>query len=154
MAFKDEEHEMFMEWACGDKNAVAFLHRLFEASQIADDFTDDDAVNKPETMSRLLHLLLVTIPTNPFYIANQAWLLPVMVTGLQQWCASNEWAESEDENVQMFGYVYRESLEQVIGIVALLCGGDEHARSVVSDVNKFYHSKYKEDFKNWSKENG
>ena len=148
MSFSAEEEVQYRQWCCGDETAVDMLRIIGEASRIADDFVDGDT-QSPDDMAALLHLLLVALPSNQFYRQHQMWLLPVMVAGLQQWNASNDWAVSSDENVQMFGYVYREAMEQIISVVAMLCGGDAHGRQVAKEVNDFYHQRHGETFKEW-----
>lgn len=139
-----EELDQLNRWCKNDRNAVVFLRSIAEASQIADDYADGDAVGSEE-MTRLLHLCLVEIPTNQFYITNQNWLTPIMFSSMHLWNASNEWKNE-------FGYVYRECLEQIIHVVALICGGQKHALNVTKEVNKFYHQDHGEKYQEWLKE--
>jgi DNA-binding FadR family transcriptional regulator len=145
MPFSDrEEIAKLDEWLCGDVDAIALLKALADISQIADDYADGDAEGSDE-MTRLLHLTLCVVPLNPFFQQNANWLVPVMSSSMHLWNASNEW-DSE------FGFVYRESLEQLIHVAAMLIGGQEHAASVAKDVNKFYHQDHGEEYADWLKE--
>lgn len=146
MPFSDkEEIQKLNEWCLGNSDAVFLLKSLAEVSQIADDYADGDAEG-PEKITRLLHLTLITIPTNPFFIKYSHWLLPVMASSMHLWNASNDWKNE-------YGFVYREALEQVITIVALLVGGQEHAANVTKDVNNFYHQIHGEKLEDWIMEN-
>jgi DNA-binding FadR family transcriptional regulator len=145
MPFSDsEEAEKLHEWTLVDKDAVVLLQNLAEISQIADDYADGDA-DGPEKITRLLHLSLVAIPTNPFFMKHGQWLVPVMSSSMHLWNASNDWRNE-------YGFVYREALEQIIHVVALLTGGQEHAAQVAKDVNKFYHQIHGERIEDWMKE--
>jgi len=140
----EEEAEKLFGWCLGDKDAVVLLQTLAEISQIADDYADGDAEGS-EKITRLLHLSLVSLPTNPFYLNHGKWLLPVMSSSMHLWNASNEWQNE-------YGFVYREALEQIIHVVALLIGGQEHAAQVAKDVNNFYHQEHGEGIEDWMKE--
>ena len=139
-----DELEQLHKWCKNDTDAVVFLKAISEVSQIADDYADGD-VTGSEDMTRMLHLCLVSIPTNKFFVTNQQWLTPIMFSSMHLWNASNEWKNE-------FGYVYRESLEQIIHVVALLVGGQKHALEVAKEVNKFYHQDYGEKYQDWLKE--
>ena len=141
----DEEAAKLFDWCLGDKDAVLLLQNLAEISQIADDYADKD-VEGSEKITRLLHLSLVSLPTNPFFIKNLMWLVPVMSSSMHLWNASNDWKNH-------YGFVYREALEQIIHVVALLIGGQDHAAQVAKDVNEFYHQIHGEKYEDWMKEN-
>ena len=49
----------------------------------------------------------------------------------------------------MFGYVYREAMEQIVPVVSEMCGGD--AIKVAKEINEFYHQRHGETFKDWKK---
>tara|TARA_Y100000593_G_C4247810_1_gene305600 strand:+ start:221 stop:667 length:447 start_codon:yes stop_codon:yes gene_type:complete len=140
----EEEHQIYLKWCNNDEQAVKFLHDISEISQIADDFVDGD-VSDSESMTRLLHLSLVSIPTNPFFLCHANWLVPIMSSSMLLWNASNGWKNE-------FGFVYREALEQIVGIVAGIVGGHEHAIQVTKELNEFYHQTHGEGYDNWLKE--
>jgi len=140
----DEEAAKLYEWCLNDKDAVVLLQILAEISQISDDYADGDEEGS-EKITRLLHLSLVSLPTNPFYLTHGKWLLPVMSSSMHLWNASNDWKNE-------YGFVYREALEQIIHVVALLIGGQKHAAQVAKDVNNFYHQTHGENIEDWMKE--
>ena len=140
----EEEHQLYVKWCKGEMQAVKFLHDISEISQIADDFVDGD-VSDSESMTRLLHLSLVELPKNLFFIRYSNWLVPVMSSSMMLWNASNNWKNE-------FGFVYREALEQIVGIVAQICGGHEHAVQVTKELTEFYHQTHGENYDNWLEE--
>jgi len=147
-----EEYDKILEWCLGNKDATDFLVQIFEISQIADDFVDRDVpleqINSAK-MLQMLHLCMVDIPTNPFYLQYQRWLVPLMSTSLIIWEATETWGKSKNIDTKMFAYVFREITEQIIIMVANLIGGIEHSRKVARDVHDFYHIKDKESFIDW-----
>jgi len=136
-----EEMAKLDEWCQGNVDAMSLLRSLAEISQIADDYADGDTSGSDD-MTRMLHLALVAVPTNPFFQAHQSWLVPVMSSSMHLWNASNDWHNE-------FGFVYREALEQIIHVVAMLVGGQDHAAWVAKDVNDFYHKQHGEPFEEW-----
>lgn len=142
----EEEEDLLLSWCENNAAAAEMLKTLASISQAADDFVDGDT-RSSDRMSMMLKMCLIDLPANEFYRAHHAVLAPVMLVAISQWNASNEWAESSNEDIQMFAYVYREALEQIIPVVAQLCGGD--ALEVAKDVNDFYHLENGESFKEW-----
>lgn len=152
-----EECDKLLEWCLGDRHAADFLARVFEVSQIADDFVDRDVpadwINGAR-MLRLLHLCLVDIPANPFYIRHSTWFTPLLSTCCMIWEATEDWRQSEEPDTRMFAYTYREIGEQIVFMAARLIGGLDHARAVIRDVHAFYHVHRAEAFDKWEKEQG
>ena len=143
-----EEELQLLAWSNGNSDAVAMLKMLASISQAADDFVDGDT-RSSDRMSAMLKMCLIDLPGNEFYRQHHSILAPIMLVAIAQWNASNEWAHSQSEDIQMFGYVYREALEQIIPVVAQICGGD--ALEVAKEVNEFYHQQNAETFKEWRK---
>ena len=114
---------IFGKAVCSDRAAIAFLHALFRAADVADDLHDRD---KPANVGELLHGLTV-LNVYPFFRANADALTALMVTGALSWDVSNE---LPDEAERAF---YAAQLEQVLFYVALLCGGYEHAKSIMRE---------------------
>ncbi len=155
MAFsKKEEYEQLLVWCRGNEAAADFLEKGFAVTQIADDFVDRDVPQcriDSDHMLRLLHLCLVEIPSNPFYMAHRAWFAPLFSTSFLMWEATESWKTSEVADSRKFAYTWREICEQLIFMTAWLVGGLQHARAVVRSVHEFYHVTYQdnEDFYRW-----
>lgn len=132
------EIDKYLEWCKGNEAAVGLISMLGQVSQIADDFVDRDKPRNGEDMTTLLSLCLVEIPENPFYQAYSSWLRPIFTASLAQWNASNAWAKGTEQE-KVYGFVYRETLEIVIPLVASLIGGRDHGLEVAKEVNSFYH---------------
>lgn len=153
MSFTTEELQKIGVWCKGDPDAISFVMKIFEVSQIADDFVDCDApMELSKAMARLLHLALVEIPSNPFYVKYKNWFLPLFSTTILLWDATNDWAKSPNTSSRMFAWSYREIGEQIIIKTACITGGFEFARHVARDIHDFYHVKDEEKFEDWEAE--
>lgn len=127
----------------GSQAATDFIMKIAEASQIADDFVDDEIQNKQEMMARLLSIAFFEIPQNPFFQANINHLSPLFATSIQIWSHSDDWGKQD--KLKEFGFVYREHLEQIIVMAAYLMGGWKHARWVTNDMVDFYRNNEDQD---------
>jgi len=130
------EVEKFDKWCMGNVDAVNFLVTLFEISQIADDLADKDIEANPQNVTRLMHKAMVELPLNNFYRQYSHLLLPIFSTSLTIWGNTDRWGK---EGGEVYGFVYREVLEQVITMVAFIVGGWEHSNLVTNEVSVYYH---------------
>lgn len=146
----EEELAHLQVWFLGNQSAVDLVKMIGEVSQIADDFADGDIgeVDATAAMVRFLHLTMVEIPENTFYIRWSVKLLPLFITSPVLWGASDVWQKSDSKITNIFGYVYREVAEQVITMVAYLIGGTEHSRKVTEQFHDFYHDE-QESLEQW-----
>lgn len=152
--FTRREQEAFLRWSCGNKHAAALMDNLAYISQIADDFADGDVPveQRSERMHQLLLNALVRVPENPFFQAYREWLVPVMGSAIHYWEASNSWARSERRETRMYAFVYRDCLQQVLTIIAGLCGGADHARQVTLEMHEFWQVGHGQAFEEWEAE--
>lgn len=146
------EKEKLLAWCLGNQSAADMLWMLAEVSQIADDFVDGDT-NESERMIAMLHMAMIELPLNRFYQVNFTWIAPMLINAMLHWDLSNELKESNLETSRHFGYVLRESLEQIIVLVADIIGGVSHGRLVARDVHRYFHvDSPQETLKEWSGE--
>ena len=138
----EEEYLKVEEWCLGNKDAARLLMDIYEVTQIADDFVDRDVpLSEIDSgkMLRLLHLAMVDIPTNSFYLQYSQWLIPLMSSSLLIWDATETWKKSKEIETRMFAYTYREICEQFNFVVANILGGLPHAKKVIQETHEFYH---------------
>jgi hypothetical protein len=154
------EAEMHLRWAKGDKDAAFLMDCFGWATQIADDLTDADTENvstlkkRSLAMSHLLYILLIRIPGNPFFRANEmhfASLFPVLIS---QWDASNEWGTARKLETRMFSYVTRAVCGRLLEQVAYVVGGLDWMAQVTRELHDYYYgeSGRVESFADWEKE--
>ena len=132
------EIEHITKWVNGDIQAASMLTLIFEASQVADDIVDGDAKDLHEAMARLLSISFVELPSNPFFEKHKIQFIPLFATSIQIWSLTDKWGKSDNEEQQLFGFIYREILEQCVVMAAYITGGQKHARIVADEMNDFY----------------
>ena len=136
--------------ANGDKSAALFLEILGRVIRIADDLVDEEPKDFSTTMADILYTSAVELQLNDFFSAHKNTLMPAIGSDILMWDASNEWKKSDIEFKQMFGYVNREAINVYL-IVAMICGGYEHAKTVLRKIGDHTVSKG-ETFKEWLSE--
>ena len=147
-----DEKEKFNEWAMGNSEAAGCLFCIFKASQEIDDIYD----NENGSVLNVTMLLLLALGENDFFHAHRDQLFGIMTSSLIMWSASNKFAQNASETTRIYGFVYREVLEQIIPYVSMLCGATvAQATEIAVDVHSYYHQEMKQDtFAEWSKEQG
>jgi hypothetical protein len=154
---EQSETDMAMRWAMGDRDAAALMGNLGSGSQIADDFVDGEVAleNASEKMTDLLTRAVTGLAGNPFYVKHRERLEPVILAGLLNWDLSNGLVKSKNSDSRVFAYALRESLEQIVGAVALIVGGISWARRAIRECHEFYHGERNgENFEKWVVQNG
>jgi len=147
----NKEYEKFLGWTNGNRDAAVFLYEIFKISQIIDDVVDQD--EPPEMIVPAISKLISLMGFNQFYKQNAIALSGIMISSLTMWAATNTLAKSSRPLTQMYGFVYREVLEQIIPFVAMLCGVDEiRCIEIALEVNKLYHTDDQESFAEWQQE--
>lgn len=121
--------------------AAHFLVRLQTASQIADDFVDGDVRwwNRPDAMREMLEILLLEIPHDPFYLANQKSLEEVIAQCISVWTLSNGIVLDTTPESRMWCYIQREAFQMVVWRVAVIVGGLDHGRNVLLEMQQILH---------------
>lgn len=157
---KPPEGEIYLRWTKGNQNAVRLISALALVSQIADDFVDADNprktggfLDRSVYMSDMLHAIFCDVLVNPFFEQNRAILVPLVVSSIAYWEASNDWTISHVKDDRMFAFVHREALERVVTMIALLVGGVAHQRQVLREMHEYYHGVGKvQSFDEWDNE--
>lgn len=142
-----DEINKLLEWCKGDQSAAQFLMSMGIISQLADDIADGDVDSSPQNIAKLLHMVMVELPSNPFYLKNTNAFIPLFSTSLHFWSNSDAWGKTDKAE---YGYVYREILEQVVTMTATILGGWEHANKVTNEIVHFYHQG--KSFDEWKQE--
>lgn len=143
----EDEYLQFLGWCAQDKDAADFLVCLFRASHAIDDIADGEG-DMLALLIRLTNDAMIGMPMNKFFQRHMAVLQPVMLCSLMNWYVSAKW-EKKSLDHKRFAFVLRESLDQIIYLVAYLCGGVDHAMAIAENMMEFYHIKHGEDFDAW-----
>ncbi|RDE25126.1 hypothetical protein DV711_06100 [Motiliproteus coralliicola] len=146
--------EKYLSWANNDSAAAQFLSHFFEVMQGMDDFADNDQftgeVGERERLAaRMIGVMLIEIPENPFYRANEGALRPVFAVLLHQWSLANKLARSNRQQDLVFAYVLRTISIQIATVVAHLTGGFDHANRVTEEAYATFYETDPETLESW-----
>ena len=134
----DEKAKKIIELAAGgDANAAQYLWMLARITRVLDDVFDNDQVITREEHLEVLEYLFVRLPTNPFFIRHQDVLLSQHLSMFNAWMAANV-AEKGDDTDQIYAHVWRDTLHEVIPIVALLTQGYDAMPPISQEIRKLF----------------
>lgn len=120
---------MLNELLCGDKNAADFYLQVARWSHTYDDLVDGDKVLTAEHLHTFVWRMLFGIPLNPFFVAHQDTLRPLLMTGILNWIAANEMEQSKKTEELRVSHIIRYSVGDILLASMVLTGGVEHARA-------------------------
>lgn len=145
---------LHLRWANGNKDAAAVIGTIGWACQRADDLVDDPRMgDKPGSMLELLVALGGILQENQFYKSYKKHIDPIVMSSTLYWDLSNVLVNGSEYD-RKYAYVFREAVEQVIGVVALLTGGVEHARRSVLESHAWHHVLHGDPFVAFNQECG
>lgn len=121
--------------------AAEFLVLLQTASQLADDFVDDDLHPRwrADAMREMLEILLLRVPEHPFYVEHKVTLKEAIAQCISVWSLSNALLVDTTTESRLWCYVQREAFSLVVWRVAVIVGGLEHGRLVLSEIQQMLH---------------
>ena len=126
--------------------AVDWLLDLWQVIQVFDDAHDGDPVGD---VMPALWASLVSMPSNPFYVANAAVLQGAVANAILKWHAANEAEDAGEADERSF--VWRAAYYDVVLLVVLLCYGQTEALRLAPVVMLMYgepFAAYREEFPN------
>lgn len=151
----EETTQQYCErWCKNDREAVLYLRRFMNLAHLADDFIDEEIkgglTERSRAMTELLSICLVEIPANPFYLKHELVFRPIIANILLQYHAANTWQNRESEWC-LWSYIWRCGIEQMVGMVAMVCGGRAHAHQALEEYRTLWFSEG-ETFQTWREE--
>ena len=126
--------------------ATDWLLDLWRVIQVFDDIHDGDPVG--DAMPALW-ASLVSMPGNPFYVANAAALQAAVATAILKWHAANEAEDAGQADERSF--VWRAAYYDVVLLAVLLCHGQAEALRLAPTIMLMYgepFAAYREEFPN------
>ena len=118
--------------AAGENYAARdYLWKLACVSRTVDDIYDQDQELTRERLLRVVEYLFVEMPYNPFFQQYRDTLESEHVSMYNAWMAANHWADG-DETDQIYSHVWRDSIHEVVPIVALLTQGQDKMDSNIT----------------------
>lgn len=132
------DYESRVRQACGliaghDAAAMGYLQAICYAARLMDDAVDAD--HGPVEYHRLFHVLLVEVPANPFFQAHREALIAMHSATINAWQDADAWLTTQDIRRQ-HALVFRDYLTELGLLVAYLCGGYDHRRTVSLQVRE------------------
>lgn len=116
--------------ANGNKNAERYLRDIAFIARKIDDLYDKDTEVGQEEIERLFYLLLIDLPTNPFYLANFQALITQHIVIYNAWMDANSWEHEEDLSKLRASMIMRDYVGEIIPLVAFLTGGSKSMREI------------------------
>jgi len=116
-------------------DCVAWLMDLWFVTQTLDDVVDGDDVSRA-TLDRLIWHALVEMPGNVWFAANRAVLLPVLMTAILKWQASDQ--AERDGKADERSFVWRAAYYDVVMAAVLIVHGPKSATGVAHHVMHLY----------------
>jgi hypothetical protein len=114
---------------------VEWLLDVWRMIQMLDDVADGDAVSRDD-LNAAIWASLVTMPANPFYLANAAALQSGLASLVLKWQASDD-AEREGK-ADARSFVWRAGYYDLVLLVVLLTKGHADAMSQAKTVMHLY----------------
>lgn len=113
----------------GHPVAAAYLDAIAQSARIADDLIDGDQAVSPKQVQRMVGALLIEIPANPFFRAHYDVLWAAHSIAWNAYLDANE-LESGTVTDQLYAHVLRDTINELLPLVAYLCGGPKRQRAV------------------------
>ena len=130
----------FLRLTNNNEPAWEFVERFANWAHQVDDLIDGD---KPVSDAELIEMQLgwmMTLSANPFYLKNQAFLLPIIIMSCNTWLDSNKWEKSVQPVKRCHSDVLKSQYHEVIFACVYLCGGWQSLREFTS-----LHREYQKD---------
>lgn len=118
--------------------ASAWLLDVWQMIQTLDDVADGDKVKRPD-LNAAIWASLVTMPANPFYLANAAALQIGLAMLVLKWQASDDAERAGEADAR--SYVWRAGYYDLILLVVLLTKGHATAMKDAMTVMHLYGEK-------------
>jgi hypothetical protein len=128
-----------LEWFGGNQSAVDFLVALSSIAELWDDLVDKDKQPSRKETDAVFWNALVTLPTNEFFNANKAFLMPLVIQSINAWQDSVE-LENGNTNDRAYALTLRIISLQIAPMIVLLLRGQEAMRDVSTDMWRYFTS--------------
>lgn len=140
MRFDNSIKEDFLRLANNNEQAWSFVELFANWSHQIDDLIDQDKTISDEEVVEMQLAWMAALSTNPFYLANQSFLMPLLILSSNTWLDSNKWGKSEDPVQRCHSDVLKSQYHEVIFACVYLCGGWKSLREFTA-----LHREYQKD---------
>ena|SRR3990167_1136206 len=130
-AAMSKDVDAIIPMACnGNKLAERYLHDIAWANRVIDDIYDEDVPVSKNDKENLFKIILLDIPTNPFYLQNFHILIAQHAVIYNAWMDANRWEKDEAETKRICAHFIKEYVCELIPLVAFLTGGTMLMRKI------------------------
>ena len=133
------------EWV-KEPSAIQWLLDLWDAYEVVDDLIDKDKPVSDEDIFRMLWRFSIDLPSNPFFLANHATLLPIVHMGIGCWIDSVKLEREGSDRSLRFSYVMRAAYIQTLNIAITLVRGREAMEACSMEIVEFFGSESWEEY--------
>jgi len=137
VTYDEKVHEAIRLSSNGNTDAWNYLSIISRVARIIDDLVDKPNEVDVDSKYKLAQLLLVDLPSNPFFHVHKTTLLPLHLTSLNAWIDSNDWME-KDTTRKNYALVIRDQLTELVLLVAYLTGGNEYMRKISLQIRELF----------------
>jgi len=128
--------KMYLRIAMGDQSAADLLETVAVIERLADNIVDNESEDTSADMTEVLYRMFVGITSNSFFNENRVAIITAFGLDVISWDLSNEYHGRKNIREQMIGFVKREAINIYV-VVAMICGGFDHARSIIREIYEF-----------------
>lgn len=132
------KEDIFSLVTLGNKDAIEVLRKISFTVRIWDDLYDKDKEVDSNESNSVISFLAFDLGTNEFYRKHRDRIESVIFVGWNAWMDSNQWHNSKDKLQSSAAFFLRDSINEVVFLIAWLCGGTAHARKISSVIRHFY----------------
>ncbi len=137
MTYDEKVYEAIRLSSNGNNDAWNYLSIIARVLRVIDDLVDEPEKVKVGDKYNLALLLMVELPSNSFFHAHKASLLPLHLTSINAWIDSNDWMD-KDRTRKYYALVIRDQITELVMLVAYLTGGNKHMRNVSLKIRELF----------------
>ena len=143
--WREVRNAKLSEWV-NDGPAESFLLEYFHFCEIVDDLVDGDKPVSHADLVGLIFTAFVELPTNVFYQNFSATLAPAVVTGVNAWLDSNEFAKRTTVDDRIRAFMLRDHYMEIVALVIYLLHGPERLREISMEARAFFQAETFEEY--------
>ena len=114
MQFDTSIKQDFLRLTNNNEQAWEFVELFAKWSHQIDDIVDGDKDICDEEIVEMQLCWMMAVSGNPFYQANRAFLMPLLIMSSNAWLDANKWEKSEDKVKQCHSDVLKSQYHEVI----------------------------------------
>ena len=127
----------------GNEQAALFLVAYVRYCHLLDDIIDQDKELTDERLVKESLDFIGHFGCNPWVMGNFSRLFPLVVSGFNAWLDANKMEKSDVEQVRLSSDTVKGIYHEMVYVVAYICGGHEHMRTVSKQREYDYDQKKK-----------